>query len=218
MKTRHVNLTVLSLFDFSGVFVRPWADAGYSCICVDIQHPEGETRAGNIVRIGIDICDYLPPPAAYAFVAAFPPCTHLAVSGARWFRGKGLGRLAESIRLFYKAAQIAQWSGAPYLLENPVSTISSYWRKPDHTFDPCDYGDLYTKKTCLWTGNGFIMPPKNRIEPVEGSKMHLMPPSVSRANLRSETPRGFSEAVFKANRPSELKSVWLMNHKGEMQG
>ena len=193
--------TVLSLFDFTTNMIKPWAEAGYKCICVDIQHQEGETTDGNITKVGADILDYLPPLAKYAAVFAFPPCTHLAVSGARWFSGKGLGKLAESIHLFHVAAKICEWSGAPYLIENPVSVISSHWRKPDHSFDPCDYGDPYTKKTCLWTGGGFVMPPKNRVAPTDGSRMHLLPPSSDRANLRSETPMGFARAVFEANRP-----------------
>jgi len=61
-------------------------------------------------------------------------------------------------------------------------------------------GDTYTKKTCLWTGGGFKMPEKRSVEPTEGSKMHLMPPSENRANLRSATPMGFAQAVFEANR------------------
>lgn len=190
--------TVLSLFDKTCNMVAPWAEAGYECICVDIQHPEGETRAGNVLTVGTDVLEYLPPLRNYAAVFAFPPRTHLAVSGARWFQGKGLGKLSESIKLFHRAAQICEWSGAPYLIENPVSTISSYWRKPDHSFDPCDYGDPYTKKTCLWVGGGFVMPEKNRVEPTEGSKMHLLYPSKNRQDQRSETPMGFAHAVFNA--------------------
>ncbi len=190
--------TVLSLFDHSTVMVKPWAEAGYECICVDILH-DGENTDGNITMVGADILDYLPPLREYAAVFAPPLCTHLAVSGARWFKGKGLGKLADSIRLFHRAAQICEWAGAPYLIENPVSTISSYWRQPDYTFHPCDYGDAYTKKTCLRTGNGFIMPDKTPVEPVLGSKMHLLPPSAQRAMLRSETPPGFARAVFEAN-------------------
>ena len=140
------------------------------------------------------------------FTAAFPPCTHLAVSGAAWFKGKGLHALSESIELFARSADICEHVGAPYLIENPVSTISTYWRKPDHKFDPCDYAgyeggedDLYTKKTCLWTGHGFVMPEPRRLEPTQGSKLHLLPPSPERANLRSATPKGFAQAVFEAN-------------------
>ena len=93
-----------------------------------------------------------------------------------------------------------------YFIENPVSTIKTYWREPDHRFDPCDYAgypggesDLYTKKTCLWTGGGFVMPPTRRLEPTQGSRMHLLPPSADRADMRSATPAGFSRAVFEAN-------------------
>ena len=205
-------MIVLSLFDYTGNMVRPWADAGYQCICVDIQHGAlAVADHPNIQKVGGDIRNYLPPRGEFAAVFAFPPCTHLAVSGARWFKGKGLRALAESIELFAKAAEVCEWSGAPYLIENPVSTISSYWRKPDHSFDPCDYAgyeggesDLYTKKTCLWTGGGFVMPPPRRLDPTQGSKMHLLPPSDERANLRSATPMGFARAVFEANTRKRL--------------
>ena len=149
---------------------------------------------------GADMLDWLPPRGDVAFFAAFPPCTDVAVSGARWFKDKGIGALWQALRLFDVSVKLAEWSRAPYLIENPVSTVSSYWRKPDHSFDPCDYGDPYTKKTCLWTGGGFVMPEKHRVEPTEGSKMHLLPPSEDRANLRSATPMGFAQAVFEANR------------------
>ena len=86
------------------------------------------------------------------------------------------------------------------MIENPVSTISSYWRKPDYSFNPNDYGDPYTKKTCLWVGNGFIMPDKTPVPATEGSAMWKLPPSPERAALRSKFPRGAALAFFKANR------------------
>ena len=197
---------VVSLFDFTGNIVEPWARAGFLCYCVDLRHPKGETREGNVIRVGADIREWLPPFAAITIFFAFPPCTHLAVSGARWFQSKGLGALIESLQLFDVAVRLAEWSQAPYMIENPVSTVSTYWRKPDYTFDPADYGgylnppgDAYTKKTCLWTGNGFLMPEAKQVLPVEGSKMHKLPPSEDREVLRSATPRGFAEGVFQAN-------------------
>lgn len=190
---------MLSAFDYTTVMARPWADAGYLCYCVDLAHPPGETREGNIVKVGADMLDWLPPRGSYAFAAFFPPCTDVAVSGARWFRDKGLGRLIRALQLFKRSVDLAEMLDCPYIIENPVSTVSSYWRKPDYTFDPCDYGEPYTKRTCLWAGNGFVMPPKNRVEPTEGSKMHLMAPSPERAALRAATPPGFSRAVFAAN-------------------
>ncbi len=197
--------TVLSLCDRTGNMARPWADAGYDCLCIDIQH-EGIHKDGRITYIGADLREWLPPPRKYAIVFAFPPCTNLAVSGARWFRGKGIGGLSEAIELVEACRRICEWAEAPWMLENPVSVLSSYWRKPDYTFDPCDYGgyldppgDAYTKKTCLWTGGGFIMPDKRPVAPTEGSKMHLLPPSDNRGELRSITPEGFARAVMLAN-------------------
>lgn len=197
---------VISLFDYTGNMVEPWAKAGFRCYCVDSQHPPGETITGNIVRVGADAREWLPPFEHIKILFAFPPCTHVAISGARWFKDKGIGALIQSLELFEASIRLAEWTQAPYLIENPVSMISSYWRKPDHTFDPCDYGgylnpsgDAYTKKTCLWTGNGFVMPRTKRIRPREGSRMHHLSPSLQRANLRSATPKGFAQAVFKAN-------------------
>ena len=60
-------------------------------------------------------------------------------------------------------------------------------------------GDEYTKRTCLWTGNGFVVPVPKPVFPVEGSRMHFIAPSQDRSDLRSETPTGFAKAVFLAN-------------------
>lgn len=204
--TRHGKPIVISLFDYTTNMVRPWAGAGFLCYCVDIKHAPGEQIEENIVRVGADIREWLPPFTPVKALFAFPPCTDVAVSGARWFRDKGLGALVKSLELFDAALRLAEWTKAPYMIENPVSTVSTYWRKPDYIFDPCDYGgyddeprDTYTKKTCLWTGNGFIMPNSKRIEPVEGSRMHRLAPSIRRQELRSATPEGFAQGVFEAN-------------------
>lgn len=207
--------TVVSLFDYTGIAVEPWRDAGYRCIIVDIQHPPGSPdTSGGIRRIHADLSKPWEFPGYttdIAFVFAFPPCDHLAVSGARWFQGKGLRSLAQSIHLFATAAEFCEASGAPYLIENPVSTISSYWQKPDYTFHPYQFtgfctDDNYTKKTCLWTGGGFVMPeafqadmgpPDNRI--------HVAPPGEGRKNFRSSTPRGLARAVFEANSKQEVR-------------
>jgi hypothetical protein len=201
-------MIALFLFSKTDSMARPWADAGVLCYCVDIQHPKGETREGNIVRVGADIHRWQPPLGReIAFVAAFPPCTDLAVSGARWFRGKGLYSLADSIALFARAADICEASGAPYLIENPVSTISTYWRKADHSFHPWQFADRepadnYTKQTLLWTGGGFVMP-QGLAQPISDpdDRIHKAAPGPERANFRSATPAGFARAVFEANHP-----------------
>lgn len=194
-------MNVVSLFDYTTNMVKPWAEAGHQCYCVDLQHPPGMTPAGNIIKIGEDALDWIPIPHA-DILLAFPPCTDVAVSGARWMAGKGLGAIIAALSLFKRAVDLAERWGCPYMLENPVSTVSTYWRKPDHTFHPWHYGDLYSKTTCLWTGNGFVMPePIYRTKPdgVDDKRIHYASPGPDRANFRSETPMGFARAVFNAN-------------------
>jgi hypothetical protein len=196
---------VLSLCDRTGNMVQPWLEADYECWVLDIQHESGEHRDGNLMRVGADILTWLPPRREYAIAFAFPPCTNLSVSGARWFKDKGLAGLAEGIALVERCALICQWAEAPWMLENPVSVLSSYWRKPDHRFQPWQYGDPYTKKTCLWTGNGFAMPAPQLTVMPEGTEQKIwkMGPSPDRGDLRSETPMGFARAVYDANAPRE---------------
>ncbi len=90
---------VLSLCDRTGNLVRPWADAGFECLCVDIAHPAGEERRDGITWIGADVRTWLPPPRRYAIVFAAPPCSNLAVSGTRWFKEKGVGGLTEALEM-----------------------------------------------------------------------------------------------------------------------
>jgi len=199
----------IGTFEKSGIMARPWVEAGYHALCVDLTCEPGE-RDGVIYERA-NMLDWVPPrhvvEEGVAFFASFPPCDHLAVSGARWFKGKGLGALALSVQLFERAAFWAEWFGAPYLIENPVSTISSYWRKPDHTFHPWQYcglcpDDAYTKKTCLWTGGEFVMPPPTHPDDVvPDDRIHKAPPSPDRADIRSATPLGFARAVFEVNQP-----------------
>lgn len=201
---------VVSFCDRTGNMVRPWAEAGYPCWCYDIQHQPGihqNAEDNNIWWIGYDLLQPdVPLPASILIAFAFPSCTELAASGARWWRGKGLTKLADGIRLVGRCAELCDDTGAPWCLENPIGALSTYWRPPDAKFDPCDYGgylnppgDEYTKKTCLWTGNGFVVPIPKPVFPFEGSRMHFVPPSDERANIRSETPMGFAKAVFLAN-------------------
>ncbi len=210
----------LFLYDYTTEMARPWAEAGYLCYCVDIQHEAGETREGNIIKVGVDISTWLPPNENISFVAAFPPCTDIAVSGAPHFKTKGLSALAEAIKQFHWVTRIVEWANAPYIIENPISTISTYWRKPDYYFHPYEYGgylpeddtnpvseiipprDAYPKKTCLWAGNGFAMPEQKPVECPPGySPQHkkLGGKSQKTKNIRSATPRGFARAVFEAN-------------------
>ena len=163
------------LCDLTGKMAEPWVAAGFDVILVDPQHPAGVTvevrsNGASITRVG-HIIDH---PVAWgvisaaiaagriAFVAGFPPCTDLAVSGARWFEAKRQADPAvqfKAMHVVWQCQVIGELSGAPWFAENPVSQISSLWRKPDYSFNPHDFtgycaADNYTKKTCLWTGGG----------------------------------------------------------------
>jgi hypothetical protein len=157
-------------------------------------------------------------------VVGFPECTHLAVSGAAHFAKK-----RETDPLFQdKATDLAKMVelvgiefGCKWMAENPVSVLATKWRKPDHSFHPYEYGqylsegdahpqypdyimprDAYPKKTCIWSGNGFVMPEKRPVECQPGySAQHLKlgGKSLKTKNIRSATPRGFAVAVYEAN-------------------
>lgn len=205
--------------DKSGIMAEPWAEAGVTCFCVDIQHSIRATRARNhqVKKIGAGEIHFLYGDARswkptmfdmhffwkyrIVFVSCFPVCTNLAGSGAQDWQLKGLAMLTDGLMLFNACEQIAAWSGAPYCVENPVGTIPAHHRKPDHYFHPWHYGDLYSKKTCLWTGNGFVMPPPIHATKPDGvtQKIWMASPGEDRADLRSETPAGFARAVFEAN-------------------
>src|SRR4051812_40353007 len=115
--------TVLSICDKTGNMVRPWAEAGHPCICVDVQH-EGTRTEGNVTFVGADVFQWNPPSVEYAIAFAFSPCTDLAASGARWFSQKGIDRLHAAICLVKRCVDICRSTGAPWLLENPVGSMN----------------------------------------------------------------------------------------------
>lgn len=203
-----------SLCDISGIMAEPWAEAGLDCYCVDIQHSIRKDRvvevgAGRIHFVWGDVRTWRPPAGSTViFGAAFTPCTHVAVSGARDFGKKGGYMLRDALEMFEAARQCLAWSGAPSMQENPIGVLSSipHIGKPNHYFHPWQYAalcadDNYTKNTGIWSYNGFIMPPPEPApwlgEPDD--RIHKATPGEDRADVRSATPRGFARAVFKAN-------------------
>lgn len=199
------------LCDRTGIMAEPWAEAGIDCYCVDIQHSIRADRIeGHIHFVWGDVRTWRPPEGTKViFGAAFTPCTHQSGSGARDFAKKGGYMLRDGLEMFEAGRQALAWSGAPYCCENPVGVLSSipHIGKPDYYFHPSDYTalapeDNYTKKTCLWTGNGFIMPePDDRLPglPPPDDRIHKASPTDDRADIRAATPRGFARAVFRAN-------------------
>ena len=173
---------VLSLYDYTGEALKPWAEAGYTCYAFDIQHPDIGKRdtfegGGYIEYIQMDLwnLDNITRLQTWfdkenvVFGMAFPVCTDLAVSGAAHFKRKEQKNPGFQIR----ASNHARWCAALF-----VSRLATLWRKPDYSFQPYEYGgyipeteaehpkwpdyiaprDAYPKKTCLWTGGGFVMP------------------------------------------------------------
>lgn len=198
--------SVVSLCDRTGNMVRPWIENGYRAVTVDLQPAESENGRFHIVADVTALHDAFAKQFDPVAVFAFPPCTNLSVSGARWFRDKGLAGLIDGLRLVEKCRTICEASGAAWMLENPVSTLSTYWRKPDHSFHPWQYtafelGDNYTKTTCLWTGGGFVMPATNPALDLgrPDDRVHKAAPSDDRGDIRSATPMGFARAVYHAN-------------------
>lgn len=125
-------------------------------------------------------------------ILAFPPCTHLCSSGARWFPEKiADGRQQKSINFFMAFAN----ADCPKIaIENPIGIMSTRWRKPDQTIQPWQFGHGETKATCLWLKNLPKLIPTN-IVPGREERVHRMPPSEERAKLRAKTYPGIARAM-----------------------
>lgn len=151
----------------------------------------------RLVTEKVDVRKYLPPKNVYGIIAN-PPCTHFAGSGARWWKEKGEQKLFDGLALVDACMRIILLTEPHFwVLENPVGRLKDYLGKPVMYYNPCDYGDPYTKKTCLW--GKFNRPIKNPVKPTQGSKMHLLPPTKDRADLRSMASPKFTKAFFLAN-------------------
>jgi len=211
--------TVISLCDLTGHMVQPWVDAGYDALLVDPQH-ELDSYDGPVKKFAGTIEEAMEWPLGdllrngeIAAVFGFPPCTDMAVSGARWFASKRAADpmfQAKAVAVAEQCRTVGRLSGAPWFVENPVSVLSRVFGKPQHIFDPCDFtayepADNYTKRTCLWTGGGFVMPQPARDASLgkPDDRIHKAPPGPDRENFRSATPLGFARAVFEANARQE---------------
>jgi hypothetical protein len=184
-KMSNKDKIILDLCGGTGAWSKPYKDAGYDVQV--ITWPKHDVRWLSKMSHS----------QIYGILAA-PPCTEFASSGARWWSKKNPIRLQAALDVVAACMQIIITSFPVFwALENPVGRLRSILGPPTMYFNPCDYGDPYTKKTALW-GN-FNKPKKYPITPIEGSKIHLMSPSKKRQELRSITPPGFAQEFFKAN-------------------
>lgn len=181
---------ILDLCGGTGSWSLPYRDAGYSVHVVTL--PDVDVRMFTFPEFKV-----------YGILAA-PPCDHFSVSGAQYWRKKDEdGRTLEAISVMDACMRIILICNPVFwAVENPVGRMRHFLGEPALIFDPCDYGDAYTKKTCLW--GTFNIPRKSQVEPVrvcsQGSwLMKLGGKSEKTKRLRSVTPQGFARAFFEAN-------------------
>jgi len=174
--------------EYSGTVRDAFRSWGHNALSVDLLPSETE---GN--HIEGDILDVIKT-EKWDLLIAFPPCTHLAVSGARWFPEKRADGRQQAALQFVRDLMSAP---IPRIaIENPISIISSQIRKPDQIIQPWQYGHGETKSTCLWLQNLPVLTPT---EIVAGREQRIwkLGPSPTRAMERSRTYQGIADAMAK---------------------
>lgn len=188
-------MRVLVACEFSGIvrdaFIRKGHDA-MSCDLLPTEAP-GQHYQGDIRDILEDTREIIHN--RFDLVIAHPPCKDLAVSGARWFKDKTVQRW-ESIKFFMLFAEFAHknLSTTKVCIENPISIMSTVYRKPDQIIQPWQFGHSETKATCLWLSGLTLLKPTDIVEGRE-ARIHKMPPSPNRWRERSRTMQGIANAM-----------------------
>ena len=188
-------MKILIACEYSGTVREAFSKLGHDAWSCDILETE---IPGN--HLQCDVREILGD--GWDMMIAHPPCTHLAVSGARWFKDKKVeqAEALEFVRLLLNApiSKIA--------LENPISIISSHIRKPDQIIQPWQFGHGETKATCLWLQNLPKLQPTNIVEGRE-QRIWKMPPGENRWKERSRTFEGIAQAMANqwGNLPAETK-------------
>lgn len=189
-----MNKIILDLCGGTGSWSKPYRDAGYDVRVITL--PDYDVRT------------YQPPADVYGVLAA-PPCTHFTVSGAQYWKAKDAdGRTFEDCGILTACLMIiARAQPKFWAIENPVGRMRQLLGDPQLIFNPCDYGDPYTKKTLLW--GAFNLPVRDPVEPefvVRGGKryspIHARTggKSAKTKELRSVTAPGFANAFYEANK------------------
>lgn len=176
-------MKVLVACEFSGIVRDTFTKRGHEAISCDLlpseklgKHYQGDVR--DILEQGWDL------------MIAFPPCTYLAVSGARWWKGREREQ-AEAL----KFVRLLMAVPIPRIcIENPIGRISTVIRKPDQIIQPWMFGHGETKATCLWFKNLPLLKPTN-IVAGRNPRVHYMAPSPNRGRERSRTLTGIADAM-----------------------
>ena len=181
-------MKVLIGCEFSGVVRREFRLLGHDAWSCDLL-PSDDNDVHHIQGDVLEVLDN-----GWDLAIFHPPCTHLAVSGARHFAAKRESGVQQEALEFVRTlmgAPIPAWG-----LENPVSIISSQIRKPEQVIQPWQFGHGETKATCLWLKGLPLLVPTNIVEGRE-PRIHHMPPSPTRWKERSRTYQGIADAMAK---------------------
>lgn len=178
-------MKILVSCEYSGAVRDAFIRLGHDAMSCDLlptdvpgPHYQGDVR---------DVLDY-----PWDMMIAFPPCTALAVSGARHFEEKRKDGRQQSGASFFMS--LAKADIPRIAIENPISIMSTLWRKPDQIIQPWMFGHGETKATCLWLKNLPPLKPTNIVEGRE-QRIHKMGPSPDRWKERSKTFPGIAEAM-----------------------
>ena len=176
-------MRVLIACEYSGIVRDAFIRKGHNALSCDllpteIDGPHYQGNVENIINDGWDL------------MICHPPCTHLAVSGARWFKEKQ----REQVQALEFVELLLNAPVDKICLENPVSIISSRIRKPDQIIQPWQYGHGETKATCLWLKNLPLLQPTKVVEGRE-ARVHKMAPGPDRWKERSRTYTGIAAAM-----------------------
>lgn len=177
-------MKVLVACEFSGVVRRAFRARGHDAWSCDLlpAEDESEHHIEGDVWYALDDC--------WDLMIAHPPCTHLAVSGARWFKDKR----AEQEQALQFVRNLMSAPIPRIAVENPVSIISSHIRKPDQIIQPWQFGHGETKATCLWLKNLPKLTPTNTVSGRD-ARVHRMPPGPDHWKERSRTFEGIAAAM-----------------------
>lgn len=184
-KVRLATMKILIACEYSGTVRDAFIKAGHQAISCDLLPTDvpGPHYQGSV----FDILD-----DGFDMMIAHPPCTHLAVSGARHFKAKQAdGRQQEALDFVHRLLD----ADIPRIaLENPISIISSRIRKPDQIIQPWQFGHGETKATCLWLKNLPCLEPTNIVDGRE-QRIWKLPPGKDRWKIRSKTFQGIADAM-----------------------
>lgn len=177
-------MRVLVACEFSATVRDAFRRRGHSAFSCDLLPSEGDSRFHYQKNV-LEVLDH-----NWDLMIAHPPCTHLAVSGARWFKDKQV----EQVEALQFVRDLMDAPIQRICIENPISIISSRIRKPDQIIQPWQFGHGETKATCFWLKNLPLLKPTKIVEGRE-AKVHMMPPGPDRWKERSRTYFGIASAM-----------------------